>query len=197
MCIKYSEVLASMIYRERREDGEYSAGPYMYLQHLFKNKAISKAIAITFAIFLFIALFIAAVGGFAGSTVMLTIRWGIARGIYSNDAGNGIASIVHGQSNVEEPVEQAMWGIFEVFFDTIIICTFTALSILVSGSWEQYGPPSEFATLLTHKAFTDTLGPIGTVIITAALVLFAWSTALSFAYMIENQASSLMDNSRG
>lgn len=283
MCIKYSEVLASMMFRERRPDGEYSAGPYMYLQTLTPVKPLNKILSIVFAVFLVIALLIAAgthtgstvdtlvnvganryiatagmiiiiavivyrglksvvsfteklvpfmslfyiiagiliiffnignlvpafasifkqafqptaaVGGFAGSTIALSMRWGVARGVYSNDSGNGIASILHGQSDTKEPVEQALWGIFEVFFDTIIICTFTALTILVSESWINYSSETH-AALLTHYAFTDTLGAPGTILITAALALFAGSTALSFAYLIENQTSSLLGKKAG
>jgi alanine or glycine:cation symporter, AGCS family len=74
----------------------------------------------------------AAVGGFAGSAVAASIRFGIARGIFSNEAGLGAASIVHAQAK-NSPTQQSMWGVMEVFIDTIVVCTMTALVILVTG----------------------------------------------------------------
>lgn len=72
----------------------------------------------------------AATGGFAGSTVMLAIRWGLARGVYSNEAGTGMAPLAHSSSSANHPVKQGLWGISEVFVDTIIVCTMTALVVL-------------------------------------------------------------------
>ena len=78
----------------------------------------------------------AALGGFAGATVSAAIRNGCARGVYSSDAGNGQSSIAYAQSSETDPVKQGMWGVFEVFFDTIVVCTFTALVILCTGVWQ-------------------------------------------------------------
>ena len=68
----------------------------------------------------------AATGGFAGSTVVLAIRWGLARGVYSNEAGTGMAPLAHSSSSANHPVKQGLWGITEVFVDTIVVCTMTA-----------------------------------------------------------------------
>ena len=75
----------------------------------------------------------AAWGGAIGLTVSATITWGFKRGVFSNEAGLGSSVMVHSNSNVKEPVRQGMWGIFEVFADTMIVCTMTALVILTSG----------------------------------------------------------------
>ena len=91
----------------------------------------------------------AATGGFTGAVLAATIKNGCARGVYSSDAGNGGASILHAQADVDEPVEQGMWGIFEVFVDTIIVCTFTALVILCTGVWKTGDP-----AWLTHESFS-------------------------------------------
>ncbi len=79
----------------------------------------------------------AAAGGFAGSTIMLAMRYGIARGLFSNEAGLGSAPLVHAAANTDHPVRQGMYGIFEVFVDTLLICTTTGLVILVSGAVGQ------------------------------------------------------------
>jgi AGCS family alanine or glycine:cation symporter len=70
----------------------------------------------------------AAVGGFAGSTIMMAMRYGIARGLFSNEAGLGSAPMVHAAADTDHPVRQGMYGIFEVFVDTILICTTTGLA---------------------------------------------------------------------
>ena len=77
----------------------------------------------------------AAIGGFAGATISAAIRNGCARGVYSSDAGNGQSSIAYSQSSETDPVKQGMWGIFEVFFDTIVVCTFTFCVIVKHKSY--------------------------------------------------------------
>src|SRR5688572_17096261 len=79
----------------------------------------------------------AATGGFAGSTIMMAMRYGIARGLFSNEAGLGSAPMVHAAAVTDHPIRQAMYGIFEVFVDTILICTTTGLVILVTGVWDS------------------------------------------------------------
>ncbi len=91
----------------------------------------------------------AAAGGFAGSTIMLAMRYGIARGLFSNEAGLGSAPLVHAAANTDHPVRQGMYGIFEVFVDTLLICTTTGLVILVSGVWDS----GATGAALTSKAF--------------------------------------------
>jgi len=118
----------------------------------------------------------AATGGFAGAAVSVAIKNGCARGVYSNDGGNGSASILHAQADIDEPVEQGMYGIFEVFACTMVICTFTALVVLCTGAWTSGDPGS----VLAINAF-GTIGPVGHFIAAISLMLFAASSALSMS----------------
>ncbi len=118
----------------------------------------------------------AAVGGFIGSTVSTALSVGCARGVLSNDGGNGVATILHSQADVEHPVEQGMYGIFEVFACTLVICTFTALVVLCTGEWQSGAPGS----VLAINAF-GTIGPMGHFVAAVSLILFATSSVLSMA----------------
>ncbi len=121
----------------------------------------------------------AAAGGFAGSTVMLALRYGIARGLFSNEAGLGSAPLVHATANTDHPVRQGLYGIFEVFVDTILICTTTGLVIMVTGAWET----GATGAALSGKAFELGLpGTWGHLIVTVGLVLFAFSTIIGWSY---------------
>ena len=121
----------------------------------------------------------AAVGGFAGSTVMLALRYGVARGLFSNEAGLGSAPMVHCAADTDHPVRQGMYGIFEVFVDTLLICTATALVILVTDTWNS----GSTGAALSAKAFETGLpGTFGDVIVTGGLMLFAFSTLLGWSY---------------
>lgn len=120
----------------------------------------------------------AAMGGFLGAGVMKAIQLGMARGIFSNEAGLGTAPIAHAAADTERPVEQGLWGIFEVFMDTILVCTCTALIILTSGLWTSGIDGAE----LTMAAFTQALPSLGNLIITVALFFFALSTMLGWSY---------------
>ncbi len=121
----------------------------------------------------------------AGGTLGTVIRWGLKRGVFSNEAGLGSSVMVHSNSNVKEPVIQGIWGIFEVFADTIIICTLTALAILTSGymdltNGKVMGDVAPSA--LTSLCFTEKFGNAGAVFITLALILFAFSTCLGWSH---------------
>jgi AGCS family alanine or glycine:cation symporter len=121
----------------------------------------------------------AATGGFAGSTIMLAMRYGIARGLFSNEAGLGSAPLVHAAAKTDHPVRQGLYGIFEVFVDTILVCTTTGLALLVTGVW------SEGATgaALAGEAFSVGLpGTWGNIVVTTSLVLFAFSTVIGWSY---------------
>lgn len=95
----------------------------------------------------------AATGGFAGSTVMLAIRWGLARGVYSNEAGTGMAPLAHSSSSANHPVKQGLWGISEVFVDTIIVCTMTALVVLCTGVWTEGGTGAALTATRFRRRF--------------------------------------------
>ncbi|MEX1993256.1 MAG: sodium:alanine symporter family protein [Steroidobacteraceae bacterium] len=121
----------------------------------------------------------AAAGGFAGSTIAMALRYGIARGLFSNEAGLGSAPIVHAAADTDHPVRQGLYGIFEVFVDTLLICTVTGLVILVTDSWSS----GSTGAALSVSAFTTGLpGTWGGVVVTGGLILFAFSTVIGWSY---------------
>ena len=119
----------------------------------------------------------AVTGGVIGS-MLTALRTGVSRGVFTNEAGMGTASIAHASAAVAHPVEQGMMGIVEVFLDTIVICTVTALVILLSGVTIPYGVDAGIG--LTTAAFSDVLGPWVSVVITLSLCLFALATVLGW-----------------
>lgn len=124
-------------------------------------------------------------GGIFGYAIMLAMKNGFARGVFSNEAGLGSAPIAHAASSTEEPAEQAMWGVFEVFIDTIVICTITALAVILSGVLDVAGGLDAFASkgAAAAAAFNAILpGTIGGIIIQISLIFFALSTVLSWSY---------------
>ena len=130
----------------------------------------------------------AAGGGVVGSGIALAMKMGFKRGVFSNEAGLGSSVMVHSSSNVKEPVRQGMWGIFEVFADTIIVCTLTALTILSSGLMNlETGLLTETgeavgSSALMSEAFRMTFGSVGAAFIAIAILLFAYSTVLGWSH---------------
>jgi AGCS family alanine or glycine:cation symporter len=121
----------------------------------------------------------AAAGGFAGSTIAMALRYGIARGLFSNEAGLGSAPMVHAAAQTDHPVRQGLYGIFEVFVDTLLICTTTGLVILVTDSWTS----GATGAALSVNAFTTGLpGGWGGIVVTGGLILFAFSTVIGWSY---------------
>lgn len=278
MTTKYSEVVLSIKYRKKTEDGRYLGGPMYYIKQGLNNSIFAKILAGLFAIFgalaafgigdmvqansissalkttfntdnlivgivvavlalivliggikrigkittylvpimaLFYiggALFIilanignipkalglvfssafngqAAIGGFLGAGMKEAIKFGVARGIFTNEAGLGSSPIAHAASTTDHPVRQGLWGIFEVFVDTLVICTMTALVILTTNSWESGLSGAE----LTINAFSTGLpGNWGGIIVSVGLVLFAFSSILGWAYYGEKCAEYLV-----
>ena len=128
-------------------------------------------------------------GGLFGYTIMMAMKQGFARGVFSNEAGLGSAPIAHAASSSEEPCEQAIWGVFEVFIDTIVICSITAFAVLLSGILDAEGGLSAFTSkgAAAAAAFNTILpGTLGGKIIELSLLFFALSTILSWAYYGEN-----------
>ena len=125
----------------------------------------------------------AAVGGFTGATIMMAIQFGIARGIFSNEAGLGSAPIAHAAAQTNNPVRQGMIGMLGTFIDTIIICTMTALVIIISGAWTS----GETGASLSSLAYASSL-PLGEYVITFGLVIFAFTTILGWSYYGERCA---------
>ena len=124
-------------------------------------------------------------GGIVGSGVKMALTWGMKRGVFSNEAGLGSSVMVHSNSNVKEPVRQGMWGIFEVFADTIVVCTLTAFAVLSSGlvDLETGAVLSESAgSALVGEAFATIFGSLGPMFIALAILLFAFSTVLGWSH---------------
>lgn len=131
----------------------------------------------------------AAVGGFAGAAVMQAVRYGIARGLFSNEAGLGSAPMVHAAARTDHPVRQAYYGIFEVFVDTILVCSATGLVVLLTGTWTG----GETGAALTARAFETGLpGVWGDVIVTIGILTFAYSTILGWSFYGETAATYLL-----
>lgn len=116
-------------------------------------------------------------GGVVGS-MFLSMKKGVSRGIFSNEAGLGTGSIAHAASDTKEPVQQGFFGVFEVFMDTIIVCTMTALVILTSGININYGEAA--GAELTISGFTSTYGGWVTILTAVAMCCFAFSTILGW-----------------
>ncbi len=121
----------------------------------------------------------AATGGFAGAGIMMALRYGVARGLFSNEAGLGSAPMVHAAARTDHPVRQGLYGIFEVFVDTILVCTTTGLVILVTGVWSE---GATGAALAGHAFSVGLPGTWGNLIVTTCLVLFAFSTVVGWSY---------------
>jgi AGCS family alanine or glycine:cation symporter len=131
----------------------------------------------------------AAAGGFAGATVTYAIRYGIARGVFSNEAGLGSAPIAHSTAKTDNPVKQGFWGIMEVFIDTIVICTTTALVIITTGSWAS----GNTGAMLTMEAFSKFFGKaIGYSIVVFCMVLTAYDTNLAWCFYGETCTAFLL-----
>ena len=128
----------------------------------------------------------AAVGGFAGATVRDAIQYGVARGIYSNDAGTGYGMIAHASAQTDHPVRQSLWGWGEVFIDTFIICSITAFTIIMTGSYISSDATSG---ALTTVAFTNAYGAIGGKLTAIAIAVFAWTTIIGMYYTCEKSVN--------
>lgn len=126
---------------------------------------------------------VAAVGGFAGAAVAAAIRFGVARGVFSNEAGLGSAAIAHAAAKTNNPVQQGVIAMLGTFIDTIIVCTMTALVILTSGAWMATGADGIGLTgaVLTSEAFSSTITG-GDYVVTVALAVFAFTTILGWSY---------------
>jgi AGCS family alanine or glycine:cation symporter len=138
----------------------------------------------------------AVTGGIFGSmtvTAMQALRWGVSRGVFSNEAGLGSAPIAHAASSTESPVKQGLWGMFEVFFTTIVICTFSALIILTTDIWST----GEFqGAALSIASFNAIIPGVGGIVVTLSTIFFALSTILGWAYYGEVCMEFLSHNSK-
>jgi len=122
---------------------------------------------------------VAAAGGFAGATVKMAMQMGVSRGLLSNESGLGSSPIAAAAAKTDEPVRQALVSMTQTFIDTIVVCTFTGLVILVTGAWES----GKTAAALTEHAFSLGLpGTWGGIVVSLSLIFFAYSTILGWAY---------------
>ena len=140
--------------------------------------------------------FESALAGVGGYAVAQIIQKGLARGVFSNEAGLGSSVIAHSASATREPVKQGLWGIFEVFFDTFIICTLTALVVLVSFGDEAGMTGVLYAsgavdTAVSMRAFESVFSTFGTVVYSTILPLFAFTTILAWSYYGEKSVDFL------
>jgi AGCS family alanine or glycine:cation symporter len=131
----------------------------------------------------------AAVGGFAGAGVMQALRYGVARGLFSNEAGLGSAPMVHATARTDHPARQGLYGIFEVFVDTVLVCAATGLVVLVTGEWSR----GATGAALAARAFETGLpGVWGDVVVTTGILTFAFSTLLGWSFYGETASAYLL-----
>jgi len=131
---------------------------------------------------------IAAGGGFAGATIAAAIRFGVARGIFSNESGLGSAPIAAAAARTNDPVRQALVSMTQTFIDTLVICTMTALVILTATPWTEGISAAE----LTSASMAQTLGQTGTIVVAMATALFAYSTLIGWNYYGEKAVEYLL-----
>lgn len=135
----------------------------------------------------------AGVGGFAGATVKEAMRYGIARGLYSNDAGTGYGIVAHAAGITDHPVRQSSWGWGEVFLDTIVVCSVTALSLILTNSYIDY--PNVTSAQLTTVAFKVAYGNIGGYFLSLAITVFAWTTIIGMYYSCAKSVNYAFEDS--
>ena len=122
-----------------------------------------------------------AASGIMGYAIFIAMRYGIARGIFSNEAGLGTAPIAHAASNTNNPIKQGMWGIFEVF-NTFIICMLTGMVIVSSNLYLDGNSTGADGAVLTSLAFKEAIGIVGEIVIIISSILFAFSTIIGWSY---------------
>lgn len=145
----------------------------------------------------------AAIGGYGAAAAL---RYGVARGVFTNEAGLGTSAMAHAAADVDTPAKQGMWGIFEVFIATLVVCTITALVILTSGVYNMESAllaicsgrvdNSMLGAPLSAAAFSTVFGPMGGVFVSLCLILFAFTSLLGASYYGEQCLSYLTGNRR-
>ena len=148
----------------------------------------------------------AAVGGASGYGVSAALRYGVARGVFTNEAGVGSSAMAHAAADAESPVQEGYWGMFEVFFATLVVCTVTALCILTSG---VYDPAAALVAIgegrvtgamtgapLSAAAFATLFGRWGSLMVAVCLLLFAFTSLLGWSYYGERGLAHLTGGNR-
>lgn len=142
-------------------------------------------------------------GGGAGYTLSSAMRYGIARGVFTNEAGVGTSAMAHSAADVDDPARQGMWGILEVGVSTLLICSVTSLVILVSGVYDPWQgtlgktPECGLGAAMTTSAFSEVLGELGGAVVAISLLLFAFSSILGWSYYGQQCISFLTGKERG
>jgi AGCS family alanine or glycine:cation symporter len=134
----------------------------------------------------------AALGGFGGAAFAQAVKVGMSRAIFSNEAGWGTSPMIHASARTDHPVRQGMMGIFEVFIDTIVVCSITAFIVIITGQWSS----GAAGATLTLNAFQTELGLVGRVILTVGLLLFGLTTSSGFYAQIEVLVRYLIGETR-
>lgn len=127
-----------------------------------------------------------------GGAIAAAMRYGIARGVFSNEAGLGSSPIAHAAASTDEPVREGLVAMLEPLIDTLVICTMTALVIIISGQWGDARPQGLEGAALSAHAFSLTLGDTGSLIVGFSLTLFAFSTIIAWSYYGDRAASYLL-----
>ena len=122
-----------------------------------------------------------------GAAVGEAIRWGVARGLFSNEAGLGSSPMAHAAARTNEPVREGLVAMMEPFIDTLVICTLTGLVIVVTGAWQE-SSDSLMGAALTAHAFSNTIGNAGAMVVGIGLTLFAYSTIIAWSYYGDRSA---------
>jgi len=133
----------------------------------------------------------AAVGGFVGATIMAAIQTGVARGLFSNEAGMGTAPIAHAAAKTKDPVKQGTIGMLGTFIDTIVICTMTALVIIMMNGWTQIDPATNelmSKAAITSYSFSQGLAGYGHYIVTLGMIFFTFTTIIGWSFYGERCA---------
>ncbi len=132
----------------------------------------------------------AVAGGAIGYTISEAIRYGVARGVFTNEAGLGSAPVAYAASKARSPVDQGLLAMLEVFIDTIVTCSITAFVVLSSGLWED----GLTGTALTIEAFSAALGPAGAAIVVISTIVFGYSTIIGWSYYGEQFSAYVFGN---
>lgn len=172
-----------------------SAGSYLFFSLavlVLCRKQIPKVVGLIFAEAFRIE---AAGGGILGFFVNRSVRFGLSRGVFSNEAGLGSLAVLHGSAEETTPEEQGMWAMFEVFFDTIVICTLTALVILCVTAGEP-APRAYDGAALTAWCFFQCFGKTGELFVAVSMIVFAFATIIAWYYAGEQAVCCLGGNRR-
>ena len=136
--------------------------------------------------------FKSAAGGVSGYGILKAARYGISRGVFSNEAGLGSSAIIHAAAQTDSPAAQGYWGILEVFLDTVVMCTVTAVTVLVSGVWHPDG--SLNGVRLSAAAFSSVFGKAGEIFICISVCIFAFATLVGWSYYGKRGVEYLFDS---